>query len=118
MPITKEILSMFEFSQNPKIALSVDNHSDEYALSQERSVPTDRQTLSMHQYLPIVSHRRASIVLWVHPLMVFSSDCAPNLLTLYECMSQDSLSCCKVTTPLLHSSYPIMWVGGWAFGPP
>ena len=41
MPITKEILSMFEFNQNPEIALSVDDHFDECALSQERSVPTD-----------------------------------------------------------------------------
>ena len=54
MPITKEILSMFEFNQKPKIALSVDDHFDECALLQERSVPTDRQTLSMHQYLLIV----------------------------------------------------------------
>ena len=41
MPIAKEILSMFEFNRNPKIALSYDNHFDEYALSQERRVPTD-----------------------------------------------------------------------------
>ena len=41
MPIGKEILSMFELSRNPKIALSVDNHFNECALSRERSVPTD-----------------------------------------------------------------------------
>ena len=35
---------MFEFNLNQNIALSVTNHFDECALSQERSVPTDRQT--------------------------------------------------------------------------
>ena len=48
---------MFEFSRNPKIALSVDNHFDECTLSQEKGVPTDRQTLSMHRYVLIESHR-------------------------------------------------------------
>ena len=65
MSIAKEILSMFEFNRNPKIALSVDNHFDECALSQERSVPTDRQTLLMHQNLLIESHRKAFVALWV-----------------------------------------------------
>ena len=51
MPIAREILNMFEFSQNQKKTFSVDNHSDECPLSQQRSVPTDRQTLSIHQYL-------------------------------------------------------------------
>ena len=66
MPITKEILSMFGFNRNLKISLSVDNDFDECALSQERGVPTDRQTLLMHQYLLIESHRKASVALWVH----------------------------------------------------
>ena len=59
MPIAKEILSMFEFNRNPKIALSVDNHFDECPISQQRSVPTDRQTLSMHQYLQSQGFRRS-----------------------------------------------------------
>ena len=60
-------LSMFEFSRNPKIALLVDNQFDERALSQERRVPRDRQTFSMHHYLLVESHRKASVTLWVHP---------------------------------------------------
>ena len=67
MPIAKEILSMFEFSRNPKIAFSVDNHFDECTLLQETSVPTDRQSLSVHQYVLIESHRKASVAPWVHP---------------------------------------------------
>ena len=51
MPIEKEILNMFEFSQNQKNTIFVDTNFDEYPLSQQRSVPTDRQTLSMHRYL-------------------------------------------------------------------
>ena len=51
MPIAREILNMFEFSRNQKVAHSVDNHFDECPLSQQRSVPTDGQTLSMHRYL-------------------------------------------------------------------
>ena len=51
MLIAREILNMFEFSRNQKIALFVDKHFDECPLSQQRSVPTDRQTLSMHRYL-------------------------------------------------------------------
>ena len=43
MPITKEILSMFEFSRNSKIALSIDNHFDVCTLSQHRSVPTEQK---------------------------------------------------------------------------
>ena len=71
MPIAKEILSMFEFSRNPKIALSVYNHFNECALSQERSVPTD-QHMNKHFrcidiYVLIESHRKASVALWVHP---------------------------------------------------
>ena len=42
MPIAKEISSMFEFSQNQKDTFPVDNHFDEYPLSQQRSVPTVR----------------------------------------------------------------------------
>ena len=34
MPIAKEILGMFDFSRNPKIALSVDNQFDKCTLSQ------------------------------------------------------------------------------------
>ena len=40
MPMTNEILSMFEFNLNPKIALSVNNHFDECPPSKQRSVPT------------------------------------------------------------------------------
>ena len=46
-------------------------------MSQEKSVPTDRQTLSMHRYVLIESHRKASIALWVHP---FSYRLHQNLL--------------------------------------
>ena len=51
MPIAREILNMFEYSRSQKVALSVDNHFYECPLSQQRSVPTDRQTLLMHRYL-------------------------------------------------------------------
>ena len=44
MSITREILGMFEINQKQKITFSVDNHFDECPLSQQRSVPTDRQT--------------------------------------------------------------------------
>ena len=67
MPIAKEILDMFEFSQNQKNTLSIDNHCDEWPLWQQRSVPTEPLTLSMHRYLLIKSHRKPSIALWVHP---------------------------------------------------
>ena len=67
MRIEREILSMFEFSRNPKIALSVENHFDEYTLSQEKSVPTDREPVLMHQYVLIESHRKTSVALWVRP---------------------------------------------------
>ena len=43
MPIAKEILNTF----------SIDIHFDGCHLSQQRSVPTDRQTLLMHQYILI-----------------------------------------------------------------
>ena len=33
--MAKEILNMFEFNRNPKIALSVDNHFDECPLLQQ-----------------------------------------------------------------------------------
>ena len=59
---------MFEFSRNPKIALSVDNHFNECNLSQEKVVPTDQQTLLIHQYVLVESHCRVSVALWVHPL--------------------------------------------------
>ena len=67
MPIEKEILDMFEFSRNQKITFSIDNHFDEWTLSQQRSVPTEPLTLSMHRYLLIENHRKPSIALWVHP---------------------------------------------------
>ena len=51
MPIAKEILNMFEFNQNQNNTFTVDNHFNECALSQQRSVPTYRQTLLMHRYL-------------------------------------------------------------------
>ena len=66
MPIAKEILSMFEFNLNQKKHLF---YFDEFLLSQQRSVPTEQLTLSMHRKLVIESHRRASVALWVHPLM-------------------------------------------------
>ena len=58
MPFTKEILSMFEFKHL--------FHFDEYPLSQERSVPTEQPTLSMHRNLLIESHRKASVALYTH----------------------------------------------------
>ena len=45
MPIEKEILDMFEFSRNQKNTSSIVNHFDEWALSQQRSVPTDQLSL-------------------------------------------------------------------------
>ena len=74
MLIAKEILSMFEFSRNPKLALSVNDHFDECSLSQEKSVPTDRQTLSMHRYVLIESHCKASVAPWVHPFSDLEND--------------------------------------------
>ena len=41
MPIAKEILDMFEFSQNQK-KLSVGNYIDELPLSKQGSVPSVR----------------------------------------------------------------------------
>ena len=70
MPIAKEILDMFEYRRNQKNIFSMDNHFNECHLSQQRSVPTEQQTLMMHQYLLIKNHRKASVTLWVHPLMV------------------------------------------------
>ena len=67
MPIEREILNMFEFSRNSKIAIFVDNHFDEYTPSQGKSVPTDRQTVLMHRYVVIESHRKNSIALLVYP---------------------------------------------------
>ena len=75
MPIAKEILSMFEFNQNSKIALSIDNHFDECTLSQHRSVPTEQKKLSMHRYLHIISHRKTFVALWVHPYIVIIMLC-------------------------------------------
>ena len=62
---------MFEFRQNQKDTFSVDTHFVECQLTQQRSLPTERQTLSMHRYLLIESHHKASFALWVHP---FSQD--------------------------------------------
>ena len=59
MPIEKEILDMFEFSRNQKNTSSIDNHFDEWPLSQQRSGPTDQLTLSMHQYLSSQAFRRS-----------------------------------------------------------
>ena len=67
MPIERKILNMFEFCRNSKIAISVDNHFDEYTPSQGKSVPTDQQTVLMHQYVLIESHCKTSVALWVHP---------------------------------------------------
>ena len=58
MPITKEIFNMFEFSRNQKYTFSIEIHFDEWPLSQQRSVPTEPLTLSMHRYLLIESHRK------------------------------------------------------------
>ena len=59
---------MFELSRNPKFAISVDKHFVECALSQVRSVPTDRQTLSMRRYPRVDTRRKGPGALWVHPL--------------------------------------------------
>ena len=47
MPTAKEILNMFEFSRE-KLNFSVDTYFDESPLSQQRSVPTEQQALSIH----------------------------------------------------------------------
>ena len=39
----------------------------EFSPSQGKSVPTDRQTVLMHRYVLIESHRKTSVALWVHP---------------------------------------------------
>ena len=79
MPITKEILSLFEFSQNKKKKnFSVDNHFDEWPPSQQRSVPTEGLTLSMHQYLLVESHHKPSFALWVHPFRSVVEQLSPN----------------------------------------
>ena len=57
------------------MTLSIINHFDECTLSQEKRVPTDRQTLSMHQYVFIESHRKAYVALWLHLLPL--SQCEP-----------------------------------------
>ena len=68
MPIEREILNMFELSQNSQITISVNNHFNEYTPSQGKSVPTDQQTVLMHRYVLIESHRNTSVPLWVHRL--------------------------------------------------
>ena len=60
---------MFEFSRNQKNTFPIVNHFDEWPLLQQRSVPTEPLTLSMHRYLLIESHRKPSVALWVHPFM-------------------------------------------------
>ena len=67
MPIAKEILDMFEFSRKD-LTFSIDNLSDEWPLSQQRSVPIEPLTLSMHRYILIESHRKPSVALWGTPL--------------------------------------------------
>ena len=60
MPIAKEISSMFEFNRNKKKPqFPIDNNFDECPLSQQKSVPTDRQTLLMHRYLQPQGLRRS-----------------------------------------------------------
>ena len=68
MIIERKILNMYEFSRISEIAISVDNHFDEYTPSQGKSVPTNRQTVLVHRYVLIESHRKTSVTLWVHPL--------------------------------------------------
>ena len=81
MPIAKEILSMFEFSQNQKNAFSI-------LISQQRSVPTEHLTLSVHKNLLIESHRNASVALWVHPFCYLHMSTYPPYCynTLYICL--------------------------------
>ena len=67
MPIAKEILDVFEFIQNKKNTFSVYTHFNEWPLSQQRSVPAEELTLTLHRYLLIESHGKASVALWVHP---------------------------------------------------
>ena len=65
---------MFEFSRNKKNPFSVDTHFDEESpLSQQRSVPTEQQTLLIDRYLVIESHRKTSVTLWVHPFILSDS---------------------------------------------
>ena len=49
MPIEKEILDMFEFSQNKKNTFFVDTNYDESPLSQQISVSTEQLALSMRR---------------------------------------------------------------------
>ena len=57
MPIARETLSMFELGHKPsQVILVLFLHRKEQK-SQSISVPTDRQTLSMHRYLPSQAFR-------------------------------------------------------------
>ena len=58
VPIEREILSMFELGRKPFQVILVVFLDRKYQQSQWISVPTDRQTLSLHRYLLIESHRR------------------------------------------------------------
>ena len=55
---------MFEFSRE-KQNFSVDTYFDISPLSQQRSVPTEQEALSIHRYLVIESHRKTSVAVWV-----------------------------------------------------
>ena len=72
---------MFEFSQNQKNTFSINNHFDEWLLSQQRSVPTEPLNLLMHRYLLIKSYRKPSVALWVHPLRKSKDDTRVSILT-------------------------------------
>ena len=59
MPIEREILSMFEFGRKPSQVILVVLLDQKSQKSQRISVPTDRQTLSMHRYLSLQGLRRS-----------------------------------------------------------
>ena len=59
MPIAREILSMFELGRKPSQVILVLFLHRKLQKSQRISVPTDRQTLSMHRYLQSQGFRRS-----------------------------------------------------------
>ena len=56
MPMEKEILNMLELGRKPSKVILVVFFNRKLQKWQRISVPTDRQTLSMHPYLLIESH--------------------------------------------------------------
>ena len=61
MPIEREILNMFEFSRNSKIAIAFDSHFD------EDTSQIDKAFRCIDTY-----NRKTSTALWVHPFSLHS----------------------------------------------